>query len=625
MLPNIQFYGGIQGIGGNQILVVASNNKAALLDFGFDFGISGLYFDGFMKIREKQALVDALKIGMMPWPTGDCKGIYREDLSKLNQEWIQACFNVEFREKSGNANILDDLTASPIVTDLLLTHAHLDHVGAVRYLHPSINIVCSETTKVILERLDIVGGASSTFNDIVSYKPIGGDQEEEDDSEPNGADTSEQTTDSGQNSKKSNETSRKIIAYKEKQEFLVADGGLRVQLWPVDHSIPGAVAFLIEDVQTHQRLIYTGDFRLHGPCGELTKIFITAAKKFAPHSLIIEGTRITPDPSPEPPLMQIDGRKNELQNENDVKMHMIEFLKFIQIKDPQKLVCFNCSIRDLWRIGTLYAAAKASGRILVVDSKVYDLLTYLDPDGTKFNIDKTQIKVYLPRKDSGLYRDKDYAKSPSILEVFKNPSPDIPALLKEYNEERKTKYDREYPKKHADYEKKMADYEQSGKSGRKPNKPKSFSEKKEKDLPNYKFFWFAAPFRITAKEIHENQGRYLLFLSPYILNEYFDIQPDPGSYYISSTSSPFDEEGVLDERRRNNWFKLFNIPLDNGHIGNFHCSGHMAEADIFKTIETINPKAVYLVHSEGKSKFSTTLNGSIKGILPQSGTKYSFN
>lgn len=626
MLPNIQFYGGIQGIGGNQILVVASNGKAVLLDFGFDFGISGQYFDGFMKIRDKQALVDALKIGMMPWPTGDLKGIYRNDLSALNQDWIQACYDGEISGiKNNTSNIINDLKESSIVTDLLLSHAHLDHVGSIKYLHPSINIVCSETTKIILERLDVVSGSGSTFNDIISYKPLVIDQESDDDIDSNGVEDGQESLELEGKSKKTQYISRNIIPCKEKEDFIVADGGLRIQFWPVDHSIPGAGAFLIEDTQTKQRLIYTGDFRLHGPSGYLTKDFIESAMNFHADSLIIEGTRITPDPSLEPHLINIDDRKNQFKDENDVKMHIIDFLQTIHMNDPHKLVCFNCSNRDLWRLGSLYQAAVSNGRTLVVDSKIYDLIHYLDPNSTKFGIDKTRIKVYLPRKDLGIYCGSDYKGAPAIREVFHLPMEQHGPLLKQYDEECRIKHESKYISDMAEYNKEMVNWVANGSILPKPRKPADRKYKTKTELPKPLQFWVDAPFRISAKEIHDNQGQYLLYLSPFVLNELFDIQPDPGSYYISSTSSPFDEEGVLDERRRNNWFKLFKIPVDNGHIGNFHCSGHIAEEQIFQTIDKIKPKVAYLVHSEGKSVFQSKLNGSIKGIVPQLGTKYSFN
>ncbi|MDI7250922.1 MAG: exonuclease, partial [Bacillota bacterium] len=47
--------------------------------------------------------------------------------------------------------------------------------------------------------------------------------------------------------------------------------GMRVRWWPVDHSIPGAGAF---GVQTPAGwVVYTGDLRLHGSRGHLTRAF----------------------------------------------------------------------------------------------------------------------------------------------------------------------------------------------------------------------------------------------------------------------------------------------------------------------------------------------------------------
>ena len=135
-------------------------------------------------------------------------------------------------------------------------------------------------------------------------------------------------------------------------------------------------------------------------------------------------------------------------------------------------------------------------------------------------------------------------------------------------------------------------------------------------------FWEDPPFKIIARDIHARQGDYLLYMTPYIMNELFDVQPDPGAYYILSTSGPFDEEGQIDDKRRKNWLRLFGIPEDDAHHGHFHCSGHMAESEVFATIEQISPKQVFLVHSLGKNAFESNVKPPIMPIIPQEGQKY---
>jgi len=68
---------------------------------------------------------------------------------------------------------------------------------------------------------------------------------------------------------------------------------IKVRAIRVDHSIPGACAFLVT-TSGGCRIVYTGDFRLHGTRESFgaTVDFIQKAKEFAPHLLITEGTNI---------------------------------------------------------------------------------------------------------------------------------------------------------------------------------------------------------------------------------------------------------------------------------------------------------------------------------------------
>lgn len=59
-----------------------------------------------------------------------------------------------------------------------------------------------------------------------------------------------------------------------------------VSAYPVDHSLYGAVAYMLQGETT---VAYTGDFRLHGKQGQATRKFVQAAKDAS--VLIIEGTR----------------------------------------------------------------------------------------------------------------------------------------------------------------------------------------------------------------------------------------------------------------------------------------------------------------------------------------------
>ena len=65
--------------------------------------------------------------------------------------------------------------------------------------------------------------------------------------------------------------------------------GLQVRHYPVDHSVYGACAWAVET--SAGWVVYTGDLRLHGSRGEMTRRFIAEAKALRPRALICEGTR----------------------------------------------------------------------------------------------------------------------------------------------------------------------------------------------------------------------------------------------------------------------------------------------------------------------------------------------
>ncbi len=57
-------------------------------------------------------------------------------------------------------------------------------------------------------------------------------------------------------------------------------GDLTIKSAPVDHSLPGASAFILEN--NDETVVYTGDLRFHGRKPEITNKFVKEAKKSHP-------------------------------------------------------------------------------------------------------------------------------------------------------------------------------------------------------------------------------------------------------------------------------------------------------------------------------------------------------
>ncbi|MHA1729381.1 MAG: MBL fold metallo-hydrolase RNA specificity domain-containing protein, partial [Promethearchaeota archaeon] len=390
------------------------------------------------------------------------------------------------------------------------------------------------------------------FSGILSYKPLF------------------QVKKNGIRIRNPNPISRELIPLISGDTHVCADGAFKYIFYETDHSIPGAGAYLIEDLGTGKRIVYTGDIRMHGPKGIRTRNFIKIAGEFKPDALIVEGTRLGDDTNNGGNSI----RKENLENEEEVKNAIQDLLINISKKDVDKLVIFQCSGRDLWRFSSFYKAAMTSDRTLIINAKTYHLLKILAEQKITFDIDLERIKVYLPRKSWGLYVPRDYSNSKGIKEVFRLSAEGI--KIKEKQKGRK--------------------------------------------LKKYEIIKLEQPFGIRADEINKNPGKYIIHLHSLNINELLDIQPPEGSYFILSRSEPFDDEGEIEARKRKNWLRLFKIPDD--HIHHFHCSGHLPPEQLRELVEGINPKKIFPVHTEHPELFKKMFGDKFEVVSIKYGEKY---
>ena len=131
-MTTFSFHGGVNEIGGNKILV-EDNGTSVFLDFGLSFGQKKQFYDQFLVARGFAIIEEYIAFGMLP----AIKGIYREDhLRHLdsNDPYL----------KTGESRKVDAV---------LISHAHLDHVGMIPYLRPDIKLVGSRTTLDIMKYL----------------------------------------------------------------------------------------------------------------------------------------------------------------------------------------------------------------------------------------------------------------------------------------------------------------------------------------------------------------------------------------------------------------------------------------------------------------------------------------
>ncbi len=304
-MVKIDFYGGVNEIGGNKILL-GSDSTSIFLDFGMSFNKANEYFSEFLQPRKGNGIMDFVEMGLLP----KIKGIYRDDYLRHS--------GLNSYEK-------------PSVDGLLLSHAHMDHSAYIHHLRHDIPLYMTEESHLILKVLEETSSVS--FAETLKYKKTFHF-------------TAKKRSD-GLKRLTGKETliERNVNIVEPYKNFELGD--LTIKSAPVDHSLPGASGFIIES--NDETVVYSGDLRFHGRRPEITKKFVKEAKTAKPDVMISEGTRI-------------NSQSTETEEDIEIKAKNI-------ISDFKGLVIVNFPVRDLDRLLTFYQVAKENDRRLVVNLK----------------------------------------------------------------------------------------------------------------------------------------------------------------------------------------------------------------------------------------------------------------
>lgn len=123
----LTFYGGVDEIGGNKILLQDRDTRV-FLDFGMSFSKKkNFYSPPFLSPKSEKSLQE---LGILP----KIKGVYKFDKNP------------------------------PDVNAILLSHGHLDHSAYLSFIKREIPVYCGETTQTILQALSDIRRTNLEFN-----------------------------------------------------------------------------------------------------------------------------------------------------------------------------------------------------------------------------------------------------------------------------------------------------------------------------------------------------------------------------------------------------------------------------------------------------------------------------
>ena len=126
-MVSFTFYGGVDEIGGNKVLL-EDGDVRFFLDFGQSFTLGCEFFTSWLCPRAVNGLGDYFEFGLLP----KLKGLYAEEqLEYTDVPYVKPKFDAVF-----------------------LSHAHFDHANHIEFLDPEIPVHLGAGTKLFLEAIE---------------------------------------------------------------------------------------------------------------------------------------------------------------------------------------------------------------------------------------------------------------------------------------------------------------------------------------------------------------------------------------------------------------------------------------------------------------------------------------
>ncbi len=277
------------------------------------------------------------------WPNRTHKGI--DEMIRLGVAPNIEGLYISWKNKS------DFVSKETDILGVFVSHAHMDHIGLLSQVNRNIDVFLGKTCLII----EGVRREVSRNTAYVSYEGIN------------------------------------YNTFRTGDEIKI--GPYIVKPIHVDHSVPGAYSFLIDTPEG--RMLYTGDFRLHGEILDeksWTRDMLEKAKEDDIEVMISEGTRF---------------HDSSLESEEDVYS---TFSRIFSRYDGDILMTF--SYLDTDRFESLLKALGDSGREAVVSDRHFLFIWKLSKEdevlSKKISTDPELIKIYIGESRVTGWRKKYY-------------------------------------------------------------------------------------------------------------------------------------------------------------------------------------------------------------------------
>lgn len=309
-------WSGVNSIGTN--IVEIRSEKARLIT---DLGIPYSGQDDFLLNLGENLVEGRIRLGHIP----DLRGIYRADLGT-------------------------------VPTAILISHLHLDHMGALPYLDPSIPVYLHEDSLKLYKALARAQKGYRQKHDFRAVKPG--------------------------------------------ESFTFHD--FQITFLESDHDIVGASAILVE--HEGKSLVHSGDLRLHGRKSEQVRTLCKTLNEKNLDHLFIEGSSFTWSDHPLFPTeitREAEERKRAKGGMNDKfdkyifcqsEQEFDENLAQSLSENSQALIAINPYLANVERLHAIQNIARDKGRELVLDTAGASVLQAFYPDSriTLLNIESEE-------------------------------------------------------------------------------------------------------------------------------------------------------------------------------------------------------------------------------------------